>query len=77
MNNEKAFDDWWNGDNLPPNPYAKDSPVFWAWAGWVMGVKAENERLREALKKYGQHLGDCALTLGGYQCTCGFKGSTM
>jgi hypothetical protein len=34
---------------------------------------AENERLREALKKYGRHLDDCALTLGGYQCTCGFN----
>ena len=34
---------------------------------------AEIERLREALKKYGRHLDDCALTLGGYQCTCGFN----
>lgn len=34
---------------------------------------AENERLREALGKYGRHLDDCALTLGGYQCTCGFN----
>ena len=34
---------------------------------------ADNERLREALKKYGRHLDDCALTLGGYQCTCGFN----
>ena len=34
---------------------------------------AENERLRDALKKYGRHLDDCALTLGGYQCTCGFN----
>ena len=44
MSNEKAFDDWWNGDHLPPNQYPKDSPVFWAWAGWVMGVKAERDR---------------------------------
>ena len=34
---------------------------------------AENERLREALKKYGQHRNDCAVVLGGYQCTCGFN----
>lgn len=47
MNNEKAFDDWWNSDNLPPNPYPKDSPAFWAWAGWQMGVKAEREACAE------------------------------
>jgi hypothetical protein len=35
---EKEFNDWWNGDHLPPNPYPKDSPIFWAWAGWQMGV---------------------------------------
>lgn len=34
---------------------------------------AEIERLRDALKKYGQHRNDCAVTLGGYQCTCGFN----
>ena len=34
---------------------------------------AEIERLREALKKYGRHLDGCAVTLGGYQCTCGFN----
>lgn len=36
-------------------------------------LREEVERLREALKKYGQHRSDCAKTLGGYQCTCGFK----
>lgn len=36
-------------------------------------IRQENERMREALKKYGRHLDDCALTLGGYQCTCGFN----
>lgn len=34
---------------------------------------AEIERLLEALKKYGQHRSDCAVVLGGYQCTCGFN----
>ena len=28
---------------------------------------------RKALEKYGRHLDDCALPLGGYQCTCGFN----
>lgn len=36
-------------------------------------LRRKNERLRAALKKYGRHLDDCELTLGGYQCTCGFN----
>ena len=39
----------------------------------VENLRQEIKRLREALKKYGRHLDDCALTLGGYQCTCGFN----
>jgi NADPH-dependent ferric siderophore reductase len=39
----------------------------------VLKALRENERLRDALKKYGQHRNDCAVTLGGYQCTCGFN----
>ena len=39
----------------------------------IEALKAENERLREALGKYGRHLDGCAVTLGGYQCTCGFN----
>ena len=39
----------------------------------VEHLRQEIKRLREALKKYGRHLDDCALTLGGYQCTCGFN----
>ncbi len=33
----------------------------------------ENERLRGAFKTYGQHRNNCAVVLGGYQCTCGFN----
>jgi hypothetical protein len=39
----------------------------------IEALRRENERLRVALGKYGRHLDDCALTLGGYQCTCGFN----
>ena len=39
----------------------------------IDSLKADNERLREALGKYGRHLDGCAVTLGGYQCTCGFN----
>lgn len=39
----------------------------------ILKALRENERLRDALKKYGQHRNDCAVVLGGYQCTCGFN----
>lgn len=54
--NEQRFHDWWDGDHLPPNPYPKDSPVFWAWAGWVMGVKAEREACARVCE--GRFMGD-------------------
>jgi hypothetical protein len=42
MNQE--FNDWWNGDVLSGhNPFGKDTPAFWAWEGWVAGVKAERD----------------------------------
>jgi hypothetical protein len=40
---------------------------------YVLKALRENERLREALKTYGQHRNNCAAVLGGYQCTCGFN----
>lgn len=31
----QAFNDWWNADyDDTGNPYSKDSPAYWAWAGW-------------------------------------------
>ena len=61
-------------------------PVAWIWqiplytapptaapSEDIEALRRENERLREALGKYGRHLDGCALTLGGYQCTCGFN----
>ena len=60
-------------------------PVAWIWQiplytappaaapDDAEALRRENERLREALGKYGRHLDGCALTLGGYQCTCGFN----
>jgi hypothetical protein len=45
------FSNWWNGDDLTKdNFYEEDTPAFWAWEGWVAGVKAE----REACAKLAQ-----------------------
>jgi hypothetical protein len=38
------FNDWWNKDLLTEdNPYVEGTPAFWAWEGWLAGVKAERE----------------------------------
>ena len=63
----------------------RPEPVAWIWQiplytappaaapDDAEALRRENERLREALGKYGRHLDGCAVTLGGYQCTCGFN----
>ena len=54
-------------NNPTPQTYEGFVDIFKQFAALV----AAHER--EALKKYGRHLDGCALTLGGYQCTCGFN----
>jgi hypothetical protein len=40
----EQFNNWWNGNDLiTDNPFGKDTPAFWAWEGWVAGVRAERE----------------------------------
>jgi hypothetical protein len=40
-----AFDDWWDAPiDMADNPYRQDSAVYWAWAGWKAGIKAEQDR---------------------------------
>lgn len=40
----EKFNKWWNGDNLTKDSlYRKNSPAYWAWEGWIAGVKAERE----------------------------------
>ena len=30
-----TFDEWWDKDiDDSENPYTKDSPIYWAFAGW-------------------------------------------
>ena len=36
----QAFNDWWDADyDDTGNPYSKDSPAYWAWAGWSAAIK--------------------------------------
>ena len=39
-----AFNEWWDSDKPESeNPYRKDTPAYWAWAGWKAGAAAERE----------------------------------
>jgi CHAD domain-containing protein len=50
-----------------------DAQTYWKESvkrleGELLGVYRDRDRLREALKRYGQHLGDCAAV-----CGCGLS----
>jgi hypothetical protein len=46
---KQEFAAWWNDDNLTyENPFKEETPAFWAWEGWIAGVKAEREACAEA-----------------------------
>jgi hypothetical protein len=38
-----AFNEWWDADyDDTGNAYCKDSPAYWAWAGWSAAIKEKN-----------------------------------
>jgi hypothetical protein len=38
-----AFNEWWDADyDDAGNSYCKDSPAYWAWAGWSAAIKEKN-----------------------------------
>ena len=50
---KQEFDAWWNDDDLTyENPFKEETPAFWAWEGWVAGVKAEREACAARLRIY-------------------------
>lgn len=52
------FNKWWDKDLLTEdNPYEEGTPAFWAWEGWLAGVKAE----REACARICQHQSELQL----------------
>jgi hypothetical protein len=47
------FNKWWNKDLLTEdNPYVEGTPAFWAWEGWLAGVKAEREACVKVADRY-------------------------
>ena len=49
---KQEFNDWWNDDDLTyHNPFKEETPAFWAWEGWVAGVKAEREACARLAKE--------------------------
>jgi hypothetical protein len=50
----EAFNNWWDGDiDTTDNPYRQDSAAYWAWAGWMAGVKAEREACAKVCDEAG------------------------
>lgn len=65
----EAFNKWWNSDELiKDNPFSKDTPAFWAWEGWVAGVRAEREACAALCDKISDEDG----FEGGYADRCAF-----
>jgi hypothetical protein len=53
-----AFNEWWNADyDDTGNPYRKDSPAYWAWAGWSAANKEwiglTDEEIQEFIGPWG------------------------
>jgi hypothetical protein len=54
MNTE--FNNWWDKDLLTEdNPYVEGTPAFWAWEGWLAGVKAEREACAKVCEQSAQN----------------------
>ena len=52
---KQEFDAWWNGDDLTmDNPFQPLTPAYWAWEGWVAGVKAS-----QAIEQQPDNLNAC------------------
>jgi hypothetical protein len=59
----KEFMDWWNDDVLDKSVnYPENTPIYWAWQGWVEGYKAgiqegiKREHAMWQLAKIGQEI---------------------
>ena len=41
---EQSFVKWWDsGKLLEDNPYTAETPMWWAWEGYVAGVSATTQ----------------------------------
>lgn len=52
---EKDFDNWWDSGELiyPIDNIRKDSPLWWAWQGWLAAVKRMESNETDATKNRG------------------------
>jgi len=52
---KQEFDAWWDGDDLTTdNPFKEETPAYWAWEGWVAGVKVEREACAKECEAIGE-----------------------
>ena len=55
MSKDKDFDNWWNDDILDKSfIHPEDTPLYWAWQGWVAGRKAECEMCAKVCEAHAQ-----------------------
>jgi hypothetical protein len=41
---DQPFNDWWDADyDDSTNPFDKESPAYWAWAGWQAALNTKRE----------------------------------
>ena len=42
----QAFNDWWDSEYDPTgNSFEKDTPAYWAWAGWKAAKQPSQQKL--------------------------------
>ena len=53
------FNKWWDSNYIDKgNPYEEDTPIFWAWEGWVAGAEAERENFVVSAKQHSNNAAD-------------------
>jgi hypothetical protein len=49
----KDFNEWWDSDFPISSPFRKDTPAYWAWAGWRAALR---EHAMREVQRLGQEI---------------------
>lgn len=55
----KEFNEWWDSDweaDCPKPNIRKDSPLWWAYQGWMAGAKAEREACARVCEEHSAEI---------------------
>ena len=58
MNDDKFFELWLSSKPVESSSFVTDTPLYWAWQGYLLGVKQERElrELNKEAEKNGEEL---------------------